>query len=61
MKISVLTDTEDLLSLEINLEETVAQLKKKVSKLVNASVDDIVLIYNGNPMQDDKKTFFNYR
>lgn len=60
MKISILTDTEDLHSVDITLEETVSQLKKKVSKLVNVSVDDIVLIYNGNPMQDDKKALKDF-
>jgi len=56
MKISILTDTEDLHSVEVNLEETVTELKKKVSTLVNSPVDEIILIYNGNPIQDESKT-----
>jgi len=34
----------------------VTELKKKVSTLVNSPVDEIILIYNGNPIQDESKT-----
>jgi len=56
MKISILTDTEDLHTVEVTPEEKIAELKVKVSQIVNSPVDEIILIYNGNPIQDDNKT-----
>jgi len=59
MKISILTDTEDLHTVEVTPELTINELKNKISKDINIPVDEIILIYNGNPIKDDSKTIQN--
>ncbi|ORX52210.1 hypothetical protein BCR36DRAFT_445368 [Piromyces finnis] len=56
MKVSILIDDEDLQSVKVTQEEKIIDLKKKLSKIVNLSVDEIILIYNGNTIQEDNKT-----
>jgi len=56
MKISILTYSDELHSVEITPEETINSLKEKISKIIKYPIDEIMLIYNGNPIKDDSKT-----
>jgi len=56
MKISILTDTDELHSIDVTPELTVSELKKSISNKLNIPEDEIILIYNGNPIRDFSKT-----
>lgn len=85
MKISILTDTDELHSIDVTPELTVNSknnvkkkiiiiiiisitlinefnikqinnLKKSISSKINVPSDEIILIYNGNPIKDENKT-----
>eukprot|EP00833_Pecoramyces_ruminatium_P002168 jgi/Orpsp1_1/1176200/evm.model.c7180000056745.1 len=56
MKISILTDTDELHSIDVTPELTINNLKKSISSKINVPSDEIILIYNGNPIKDENKT-----
>ncbi|ORY64664.1 hypothetical protein LY90DRAFT_227384 [Neocallimastix californiae] len=60
MKISILTDKDELINLDVTPELIFSELKKTISEKINVPVDEIILIYNGNPIQDDTKTIKDF-